>query len=404
MIGNLVRVAGAIALANACVTFAPERAMAGAPVCVGEALVEPAQPYVGQQILYRARILRREDVDSVQWEQPPAFPNLRAEWLPGRAEDTRVTRDGATYLVREDHRALFAAWPGSLQLPDFTLRCDDATATVAGPALRVRAAPTRERPADFTGVMGPLVVQATADAGEISVGQSVRVSVLVRGDSNLWDLETPLTELAAEGRLDVFEQRPELDLEAGERLYVRRYFRFDLVPHEAGRLEIPAVRIPYFDTLTGRFAAATTDPIEIRVTARRTESTARAQPGRVEPAASSQVEGPPTVAVVGLAALVFTALSWRAFTRSRRSRAAHAEIEEALANAARCAERRDVTGQAASLNGALEAATALASPRRRAPLEEEIGSQHQRLDAIRFAPQPRDPDGAAIESLIRRLR
>ena len=84
--------------------------------------MNPTSALVGQQVFYRARILRRLDVTKVSWVQPLAFPDIRAEWLPGRAEDTRVVRDGATYLVREEQRALFPNRPQRLRLPAFQLR------------------------------------------------------------------------------------------------------------------------------------------------------------------------------------------------------------------------------------------------------------------------------------------
>ena len=396
-------VAAALGCALAVLTGAD--GLAQAPPCAVEVIVEPARPIVGEQVLYRARILRREDVDRVEWVQPPAFPNLRAEWLPGRAEDTEVTRDGTRYKVHEDQRALFAAWPGRTQLPHFELQCADTTILVPGPTLDVHSAPDRGRPADFTGVVGPLVVQATADRDEIALGQSVRVSILVRGDSNLWDLEPPfgnLDDTRGDKSFEIFRQKPELNLEAGERLYVRRYFRFDFVPRREGRLTIPGVRIPYYDTVARRYATARTEPIEISVSARRAASA----PQRTE----STSDGVPDAAEDGswtggaFAALLLPAGGFAGWRLIRRRRVRRAAIDDALCNASECRERHDYAGEAAALAKGLLRAAALATSRRRDSLEDETTAQLQRLEEIRFAAHPTAPQRETIDSLIRRLR
>ena len=93
-------------------------ALASAPACLTSLELEPSTAFVDQQVLYRLRILSREDVRTVEWLEPPAFPGLRAERLPGRAEAGRITRDGVTYRVREEHRALFPEHAGELAIGD----------------------------------------------------------------------------------------------------------------------------------------------------------------------------------------------------------------------------------------------------------------------------------------------
>jgi hypothetical protein len=53
------------------------------PACVVEVSLEPERAFVGQQILYRARVLMRDDVESIEWSRPLAFPRIRTEFLPG---------------------------------------------------------------------------------------------------------------------------------------------------------------------------------------------------------------------------------------------------------------------------------------------------------------------------------
>ena len=143
--------------------------------CAAEVSLAPESAIVGQQVLYRVRILRRADVTRVRWVRPPAFPNVRAEWLPGRAEDMKTTRDGATYHVREDHRALFAPRAGRIVLPAFELQCTLAsgaavTAEVQSVVLEALAPPATRRPADFAGLIGSLQVRVSTESSAISLG------------------------------------------------------------------------------------------------------------------------------------------------------------------------------------------------------------------------------------------
>jgi len=377
-------------------------ARAEAPPCIASAEVEPERPFVGQQVLYRARILRREDVDQVEWVQPPAFPDLRAEWLPGRAEDTRVTRHGARYLVREDQRALFAAWDGRIALPTFELRCAGRIVPLPGPSLDVRRLPQARRPADFSGLIGPIEVRTRVDRASLPLGQSLRVSVRVRGDANLWDLQPPLAELEAAG-VEVFRRPAQLDVEAGERLYLQRHFPLDVVPRAEGRLEIPSVRIPYYDPRSGRYALATSEPIAIDVGPR--AGGAAARPADAASGDEEEGSGPGARTGAALVAILLIggtgAVAWR---RALAGRARRRAIEDALARADRCREARDPIGEAAALARALSQAAAAAGPRRSEALAAEIEAQRARLDAVRFSGVAGDPARDDALGLIRRLR
>jgi hypothetical protein len=395
-----VRAVAPLRLLAAAFALAAADASALPPPCAAEVGVEPEAALVGQQILYRVRILRREDVDRVDWVQPPVFPNLRAEWLPGRAEDTRATRDGARYRVREDQRALFAARPGRLEIPRFALRCGGAEIEVPGVRLEVHAPPERGRPADFAGLIGPLSVQTSAEPPAIALGESVRVSVLVRGDSNLWDLEVPFAGLEGAG-LAVFAERPGLDLEAGERLYVRRSFRFDLVPREEGRLSVPEVRVPYYDAKARRYAVARGEPLSIEVGPR------RAQEVRALPEESGRGDGAPHASAMPLLGLAAAAAALGAAAAARiahRRRMARAEIDAALDVAARRRAARDAAGEAAALAKALARAAELAPAARRAALADEIEAELSRLAVTRFAAAAGEPQRESCLGLIGRLR
>ena len=392
-----------VAIAALAVAAATSDAQSQAPACVVEVDAVPSHPVVGQQVLYRVRIFRREDISRVQWVHPPAFPNLRAEWLPGRAEDTRASRHGSQYLVREEHRALFPARPGRVTLPAFELRCGESTLPVRGATLDVREPPTEGRPADFDGVVGPLRVQALPERREIRLGEAVRISVLVRGSSNLWDVKPPFGDLEPNGRYEVFPRRPELALETGERLYVRRYFRFDFVPHEEGTIEIPAIEIPYYDPTRRRFGRAMSEPVVVAVAGRGAPISARSGTGAA-PESEAPSDAPagalPIAAALGAFGLLAGTAAWRI---ARRRRDVRGRLARAFDDARVAEERRDTAARAAALVRALEIAGANTDPES----GDEIAGMRARLESIRFGGA--DDSGEAdvwadVEALISRLR
>jgi hypothetical protein len=374
-----------------------------APACLAEADTLPSSPVVGQQVLYRVRIFRREDISQVKWVHPPAFPNLRVEWLPGRAEDTETSIHGSLYRVSEEHRALFPARAGHLTLPGFELRCDTSSLPVPETTLDVREPPTQGRPPDFDGIIGPLQVQARAKRLEIRLGETVRISVVVRGASNVWDVEPPFGDLEPKGRYEIFPQRPELHLETGRQLYIRRYFRFDFVPHEVGTLEIPAVAIPYYDPTTRQFSRARSEPIVVSVTSLGAAPATGTRNNPEHPSETSS-ETPPRwlglAAVLAAVGLLAGAAGWR-HGRARRDRSI--QLARAL-DAARAAEERGEAGaRAAALVRALEI-VAGSSAR---PGGGAIAEQRDRLEAIRFGgagASESDTVWAEAEALISRLR
>lgn len=245
-------------------------------LCYGSVSLEPSWAYLEQQVLYRVRIFRREDVSEVNWLEPLSFPSFRAEWLPGRSPDRRIFGTGSHFLVFEERRALFPLRPGRLSIPSATLRCTvlngserhDVTAPVPSVSLEVKPLPEAGRPPEFSGVVGRVEILATLGQRRVRLGEAVPLTVTVRGVANVWRARTPLPEALEEARIDVFQAPPKLSLDPGARLSARLSLRFDLVPHERGRVQIPSISLPYFDPELGRYALAETGPLEVEVAPR----------------------------------------------------------------------------------------------------------------------------------------
>lgn len=334
---------GAVGSAMGCLALAG--VAAGQPAtCFVEVSLEPEHAYVGQQVRYRARVLMRDDVESIEWSRPLTFPRTRTEVLPGETRGGRVEREGAVYYIRDELRALFPERAGALALEAPDLRCRtgavDVPTAVPAAVLTVSDPPEDGRPEGFGGLIGPVLPHLTLTPREVRLGESVRAALLLRGAGNLWVLGAAFPA-EVEGA-ELFVQRPELVLERGRALMLRRHFVMDLVPRVTGTLELPELVIPYFDPERGAYAAAVVDAQRVIVHPR---AAGGAPPPVERPAAPSRPSEGGGRAVwlgVGAGMLLLGLASW--WVLSRGSRAPDFAIDAA---------EEDAAAQARSLRAAL---------------------------------------------------
>lgn len=388
------------------------------PLCEASVSLDPARAVPGQQVSYRLHLLVRSDVSDVAWEEPPSFPGLRAERLAGQSLPRPIERSGARYQLREEARALFAERPGRVLLPSARLGCrarGGLVASIATPesVLEVIPIPETDLPPALGGLVGPLALQSSVTPVSVSLGQSVRVAVTLRGDGNLWDAPEPeLSPEHLEGA-EVFQRPSELAFDRGTRLVVRRHFAIDIVPRREGVLRIPSLAWAYFDPVGGSAAEVMTEGVAVTV-GPRTGARAERDPGPRERAASPAAEpaapgAPLHFAVWVLAGLLLLgtigAAGWR--RRSRRVAVARA-VRAALARADAARSAGDRDGELAGLACALRAAIGpelgaaarghpeqtLAS--RRSPRARTAEELVARLERARFDPSAAPPDRAAV--------
>jgi hypothetical protein len=315
--------------------LADPAAASAIPPCRVEARVEPTAAYLGQQVVYRLTILRRGDVAAVRWIEPLSFPSFRVEWLPGRAPDPAISGIGDHYLVFEERRALFPALEGDLVVPAARLLCRVESSGVARdvevpvPAVGIRVLPLPEagRPEGFDGLVGPVDLHSTISPSELALGGSVVLSVTLRGRGNVWVARPPLDPEAQLEDVDAFARRPGLVWDRGRELVAQRSFGFDLVPRRTGRLEIPALRVPYFDPATGEYAMAETPALRVEVGPRTPPVSHPAVPVPTRPARSPPRGGALRWAFWAAGGLALAVGLWVALRRRRAGqRLAGAEL------------------------------------------------------------------------------
>ena len=382
-----------------------------APACLARAQVVPPEGFPGQQLVWRLEILRRPYVTGVEWLEPPSFPGFRAEWLPGQPDMGGVRLEGVEYIARVEERALFPERSGELVIAGAGLRCalsfgPPLLASVAATRVRVMSLPEEGRPPGFSGLVGALAVEVAARPRQLSLGGSTRLEVTLRGDANLWDARDPLTGAPDLAGVELFPARPRLELEPGIQLSVRRQFAYQVVPNREGRVEVPELRVPYFDPERRRYEVATSPALALEVGPRAAAHGA-AHPPEPEADPRTTPRGHRWWALGALAAGGLLVWSWR--LRALRSRGA--------AHLAELGASDDAAQRARALRLALEPRLAGA---RSAPVEElhaPLGADPAveralallaRVERSRFDPHappvPRAEVALAIRALSKRAK
>jgi hypothetical protein len=385
------------------------------PPCRIEVDLDPPRAFVGQQVLYRASVWMRDEVEAFEWSRPLASPPVRSEGLPGDPRGERERAGGVSYRRHDERRALFPERSGSLRLaaPQGLCRSAVGTTAVAVPEVRLTVVDWPPgAPEGFGGLVGPVGLHRTVTPREVHLGESVRVALMLRGAGALWALPSPHRDELAGAEL--FPQRPELVLERGRALQLRRHFVYDLVPRQPGPLTLPALEIPWLDPATGRYTASRSPAVTLRVLPRAApaSSPARATP---ETVADRGAGGPglsPGVAA-GLLAALGAALAGAGGVLLRRRRLRSGEVREALRQARaapgareagpaleralRAALRRHVPDVGALTPAELVARDGLPPPVR------EAAQQLAAVERARFDPRSPPPDVDAVARAIAAL-
>jgi hypothetical protein len=374
----------------------------GEPLCLVEASLDRSRAFVGEQLHYHVRVLRRPDATH-GWETPLAFPRARAEWLVGLAAGSRGPREGPHRVGLSEHRAVFAAHPGTLRIEGASVRCvaADGEEVVAVPAVlaEIEALPSDGRPAGFTGLVGPVRWSAVLTPERVALGGSARLSVVAIGSGNTWLAPSPAPQLRAVAALEVFVRPAELARDAGRELVWRRYFAFELVPRQAGRLALPELRLPHFDPAARAYAETrlALPALVVREGPAGDGPATAPAPPAAERAGRAERRLPAAVAAAGLLASALAALALGR-RRRRRARAAAPRDAAGWLGEARAAQARGDAGAAAAaaeraLRGALASAPAGAWAHAAAALL-------ARVERGRFAPGAERPALAEVEALL----
>jgi len=230
---------------------------------------------VGEQITVTWLLYTRSEV--LKYEpKPPRFDDLWVETLYepqnylNYSEEVVGQRTYAVAVLAK--RAIFPTRAGKLTIPAF--HADVATmATPFGSPLRlsskdipieVEALPPGA-PAGFDpGLVGQFQIEASIDRDNVPAGESVELTLTMRGEGAIRRSKIPSLSI------DGFDVYPPRDFQehvelGGDKVRGDRRFSYVLTPNKGGTLPLGPIEITYFNTVTGRYDAARSDLMKVKV-------------------------------------------------------------------------------------------------------------------------------------------
>ncbi|MBN1832332.1 MAG: BatD family protein [Deltaproteobacteria bacterium] len=128
--------------------------------------------------------------------------------------------------------------------------------------LRISDLPLEERPANFAGHVGDYQIETRATPTEVNVGDPITLTLSLSGPAFLEYVELPpLNEqLRLAGDFKVPKERATAEILGKSKVFTQtiRALRPDVK-------EIPSIELPYFDTITGTYRVARSEPIPLTV-------------------------------------------------------------------------------------------------------------------------------------------
>lgn len=132
--------------------------------------------------------------------------------------------------------------------------------------LTVLALPEQGRPPNFGGHIGQYQITAAADPAEVNIGDPITLTVSLSGPPYLDHVELP--PLGKQANLAKSFKIP-TERESGKVLGNSKRFTQTIRALNEDVAEIPAIELPYFDTASGAYQIAKSEPIKIKVNATR---------------------------------------------------------------------------------------------------------------------------------------
>lgn len=242
---------------------------------------EPMDPYVGQLLRLRVRLVQRVKMAD---ESQYSTPNTPGFWTESWGDPTvyEAREGGRPVLVTERAMRVYPLAPGVATVGQAVATVTPTSTSSGDPFfgqvllqrpieissdsfhVRVRPLPAGA-PAGFDGAVGTLEWAWSADRSHTAIDQAITAWLDVRGVGNLPLLRTPKF---APDDFEVFASTVDDSLPpAGQVSPGRRRFSWTLLPRRAGTLTIPAPAVAWLDPVRGRYEQATPAPLTLEVLA-----------------------------------------------------------------------------------------------------------------------------------------
>ncbi|MDY6832281.1 MAG: BatD family protein [Thermodesulfobacteriota bacterium] len=261
-------------------------AMQGASDVFAEVTVSDPSPYVGQQVVCRVSLYHAVRIADAGLSSGPVFDGFTPKIVSNDRSYTKII-SGRRYDVTELVYVLTPEQVGTFEVGATRIRCNvisrqqrnrgfpfdtffDDTRLVprvisANPvSVRVRPLPPYSGTVPFSGLVGEFDLSAKTDRTSVHAGDSVNLTVTIKGKGNVQD--APLPDIDLDNAFKVYADVPVDDTTANEDgVSGKKTFPVALVALFPGDYIIGPFSVVYFDTARGEYKTASTTALPITV-------------------------------------------------------------------------------------------------------------------------------------------
>jgi hypothetical protein len=253
-------------------------------------------PYEGQQIIYTFTLFNSVEATNAKFRKPDFAGFTAKESKDPRTY--RTVRSGREYQVTEIDFVLIPLQAGAITIEPAVLsldivrrqqrrrnapfdsifkdpffsghRLESKVYRTEPLAVDVRPLPAVSGSRPFSGLVGRFRVHAEVEQSRLKVGDSTTLAITVEGSGNIMDADQP--ELKIPEAFKVYQDNPEEDIRLENTGFSgRKIFRLALVALKPGSYTLGPVELNYFETSTGRYEIAASQPIAISASASTTQ-------------------------------------------------------------------------------------------------------------------------------------
>ncbi len=254
--------------------------------------------YIGEPLILTYTIYTRERIAFKGFAREPNFEGFVKEEIdPGRDMNRRqvliggqryIAADVMKFVLIPTEQGTLKIDPGELLITKTTdvrnlfddflsdsfwdsFFADDLfTATrpyklsLAPQEVEVMGLPQKNRPSDFSGLIGEFSISAQVDKTEVELGDSLTLTVTVKGTGPLSSLkDLPLADIDSVRLYKSSNSETKQVLK--DTVIYKKKFEYILIPEKTGEIKIPSIKINYFSPDQKEYGTAKTRPISITV-------------------------------------------------------------------------------------------------------------------------------------------
>lgn len=245
-----------------------------------EAEVSSRDVYVEGQCIYTLKLYRRTRVSDLSLNLPDVehvvFKQL------GEPREYQSTYRGHPYQVLEVSYALLPSREGDYIIgpsrmnmtvlqpddrspfgrffrdPFFSFSSGRPLTLATKPLeLSVHPLPEQGRPADFSGLVGDFYIESKLEPVSVKAGESATLTVRVSGRGNANRI--PDLKIPEMNHVKVYADQPVLTMKGDDNgIAGTKIMKWALVPEKAGHVEVPPLRLSFFNAGTGKYGVLNT--------------------------------------------------------------------------------------------------------------------------------------------------